>query len=168
VIASSLTAIPTGTVTLSDANAVLTTINLARGGVADFPVSLAIGTHQLRATYNGDAAFQSATSAALPETIRPAAVHLSAPPASKATAVFSATMTRTSSGGAVAGETVTFSTTSLFGGSELLCSAVTGPTGVATCRGALAWDARLFAGSYSVAYAGSANYLAATASAPLS
>ena len=117
-ISSGVTTIPTGTVTLSDATAVLTTINLARG-VADFPVSLATGAHQLRATYNGDAAFRSATSATLPETIRTSAVHLSAPPVSKATAVFSATMTRTPSGGAVAGETVTFSTTSLFGGTEL-------------------------------------------------
>jgi hypothetical protein len=164
--APSGTTIPTGTVTLSDATVTLSTVNLA-GGSAGFTVSLATGTHQLRATYNGDAAFQQASSTVLTETVQPAATTLSASPASKATAVFSATLTRGAGGGAVAGETVTFSTTSLFGGPEALCSAVTGPTGVATCRGVLAWDARLFAGSYRVAYAGSADYVAAAASSTL-
>ncbi len=164
--APSGTTIPTGTVTLSDATVTLSTVNLS-GGVAGFTVSLATGTHQLRATYNGDAAFERASSTVLTETVQPAATTLSASPASKATAVFSATLTG-SAGGAVAGETVTFSTTSLFGGPKALCSAVTGPTGVATCRGVLAWDARLFADSYRVAYAGSADYVASAASSTLS
>jgi hypothetical protein len=159
--------VPSGTVTLSDGTVTITTVNLA-GGTAAFPMSLATGTHQIRATYNGDAAFRSASSAVLTESVQPASTALSAPPASKATGAFSATLTRGPNGVPVSGQTVAFSTTSLFGGTKPLCSAVTGPTGVATCIGALAWDARLFASSYSVAYAGSANYLPATGSGPLS
>jgi hypothetical protein len=50
---------PTGTVTIDDGSTVLGTATLNGSGVATFTVStLAVGSHTINVTYNGDSNYQ--------------------------------------------------------------------------------------------------------------
>ncbi len=60
----------TGTVTFLDGSSSLGTTTVGAGGVAAFSTSsLAVGTHQLTATYNGDANYSPSTSPAVTQTV---------------------------------------------------------------------------------------------------
>jgi hypothetical protein len=63
---------PTGTVTFFDGTTVLGTAVL-NGGQATLSVKLGVGTHHLTASYQGNSAFFSSQSAAVTETVTPAA-----------------------------------------------------------------------------------------------
>jgi Big-like domain-containing protein len=60
----------TGTVTFSDGSTSLGTASVGASGVATLSTSaLSVGTHQLTATYNGDANYSTSTSSALTQTV---------------------------------------------------------------------------------------------------
>jgi hypothetical protein len=72
-VTTTTTGAPTGTVTFYDSGTSLGTANLATNGIATLPVTFAVASatpHQLTATYNGDATFNSSTSSTWPETIQ--------------------------------------------------------------------------------------------------
>jgi hypothetical protein len=72
--------IPTGTVSLYDGTTNIGNSNLNSGGAATFTTStLAVGTHSMTATYNGDANFAPSTSPVLYQVVQGAIVSLSAP-----------------------------------------------------------------------------------------
>jgi len=76
---------PTGTVTFKDGATTICTSNLNMAGRADCNTStLAIGTHQITAAYNGDGNFTGSASQALQQTVNPGnadlAVAISASP----------------------------------------------------------------------------------------
>ena len=65
------TGTPTGTVTFSEGEAVLTTVPLS-GKVAKFPIKgLGPGTHEITATYSGDGNYEPSESLVLNQTITP-------------------------------------------------------------------------------------------------
>ena len=65
---------PTGTVTFLDGTTALGTGTLNSDGVATFTTStLTVGTHSIAAAYGGDSNFTASTSAAVTETVTPAA-----------------------------------------------------------------------------------------------
>jgi len=67
--------LPTGTLTFSDNGTALPsgTVGLSVGAAGYATSSLAVGTHPITNAYSGDAAFLAGTSAALTETVNPAA-----------------------------------------------------------------------------------------------
>jgi hypothetical protein len=73
--AGSFFGLPTGTVTFSDTGTALPsgTVVLSGGSAGYTTSSLAVGTHPMTSAYSGDAAFLAGTSAALTETVNPAA-----------------------------------------------------------------------------------------------
>jgi hypothetical protein len=67
--------LPTGTLTFSDNGTALPsgTVGLSGGGAGYTSSSLAVGAHLVTGAYSGDTAFLASTSAALTETVNPAA-----------------------------------------------------------------------------------------------
>ncbi|WAL66546.1 Ig-like domain repeat protein [Amycolatopsis cynarae] len=66
------TGTPTGTVSFYDGTTLLNTATLDPSGVATYSTSaLSIGTHSIKAVYNGDSNFLSSTSSTLPVTVTP-------------------------------------------------------------------------------------------------
>jgi hypothetical protein len=71
---------PTGTVSFFDGTTNIGNSNLNSSGVATFTTStLAVGTHTMTATYNGDTNFAPSTSAVLQQVVQGAVVALSPP-----------------------------------------------------------------------------------------
>ncbi len=69
---------PTGTVTFLDGTTILGSSSLNSSGVAIFSISsLAVGTHSITATYNGDSNFTSSTSPVLSQVVQGAIAQLS-------------------------------------------------------------------------------------------
>ena len=101
---------PTGTVTFKDGSTTLGTGTLNGSGQASFvTTTLAVGTHQLTASYAGDYTFGPSVSAALVYTVNPKPLTITGVTA--ASKVYDATTTVVLSGGTVSGvvsgETVT-------------------------------------------------------------
>jgi uncharacterized repeat protein (TIGR01451 family) len=156
---------PTGTVTFRDGASTLGTVPLS-GATATFTTSsLAVGSHSITATYNGDGSFSPSTSPALTQTVNAAGATTaitttlasSINPSSIGQPVtFTATVTPTGGTGTPTG-TVTFTD----GATALGTGTVSG--GQATFT-----TSSLSAGNHSITatYNGDANFLAST-SAPL-
>ena len=157
---------PTGDVTFADGSTGLGTVSLV-GGTASLSTStLSVGTHSITATYRGTDSYLSSTSPPLSVTVLKAGTALVAAPATKKSKVFSATLTRQDNGSPIAGQTIVFS---IAHGSaqHVACSAVTGPSGVASCKGTLQTVDLLVDRTYEAAYAGTANYIATSATGTL-
>ena len=72
------TGTPTGTVTFFDSSTILGSSSLNSNGVGTFTTStLAVGTHSITATYNGDTNFATSTSPILSQVVQGAIVQLS-------------------------------------------------------------------------------------------
>jgi hypothetical protein len=104
---------PTGTVTFLDGDTVLGMAPVNTAGQAVLAVSLAVGNHELTAVYGGSNSFTSSTSAAVTETVNPAATSValgsSVNPAALGQAVtFTATIVPVVSGPGMPTGTVTF------------------------------------------------------------
>ncbi len=161
---AALSAALTGTVSFSDGSAGLGTIPLGSTRQAALTTSgLSVGAHTITATYSGDASYASG-STTLSVTVTRAATKLVAGPGSKATSSFSATLTRSDNGAPVAGQLVVFTLRPLLGGTDTICSATTGATGVASCHGAVPFLDQLFDSTYTATFWGSTSYEASTAS----
>lgn len=130
---------PTGTVAFYDGTTELGTGTLTSSAAATYQTSsLAAGSHSITAVYSGDANFAGSTSAALVETINPAAavattLTYSGPVAftDGSAANLSAVLTQTTGGSPVAGVSVLFTLGN--GGSAQTCSGTTGSNGTASC-----------------------------------
>jgi Bacterial Ig-like domain (group 3) len=160
-ITSSTSGTPTGTVTFLDGAAVLGTGMLNGSGVASFTTStLAVGTHSITAKYYGSANFAGSTSAAVMETITPAAasatttalVSSAASTSSGAPVTFTATI-KSSTSGTPTG-TVTF-----LDGTIALGTGTLSGSGVASFT-----TSTLAVGTHSItaAYGGDSNFAAST------
>ena len=150
---------PTGSVTFKDGSTTLSTANLSTGSASYSTSALAVGSHDLTATYTGDSNNAASTSQAVTETVNP-------PPPPSTTALTSSATTITN------GQSVTFTAT------------VTGtkPTGTVTFKDGVATlgdpvnlnsasasfsTAALAVGSHSVVatYSGDSNNAASTSAA---
>ena len=114
------------------------------------------------ATYNGDSNNSAVTSgpAAEPVTITPGPTTLVAANVNKAPGlvVLSARLTTSVNGNGLGGQTIVFKI-----GSATLCSAVTGPSGTASCVALLTLAEFIEANTYTASYAGSPPYLKSSA-----
>ena len=154
---------PTGTVTFADGSTTLGTATLNGSGTAAISTSaLAPGSHNITASYGGDANFTGSTSAALTQTVSKVATATTVtssanPSAAGGQVTYTATISPAPDGGTVA---FTDGTTTIAG-----CGAqpVNTGTGTATCQVTYAT-----AGTHAItaAYSGDATYAAST-SAPL-
>jgi len=155
---------PSGTATFFDGTTQLGSGSLNSQGAGTFTTStLTAGTHSITAKYNGSANFAGSTSAALTETITPAAptattallVSSAASASSGAPVTFTATITSSSSGTPTG--TVTF-----------LDGATTLGTGTLNSSGAATFTtSTLTAGTHTITakYNGSANFAGSTSAA---
>jgi hypothetical protein len=150
---------PTGLVTFTDGSTTLGTVPVASDGIARMTTStLSVRTHTITATYGGDARPSSADRML---TVQRAATSLSPTPAHKtANTVFSATLA--TSYAPAANETVTFTVPSGLS-TKTMCTAISDANGVATCTATNPASQWLLVSSYTAKYAGSADFLPATA-----
>jgi hypothetical protein len=123
---------PTGTVTFFDGNTALGSAPLNAAGQATLTVALGVGNHALTASFGGSNAFDPSTSAAVAETVSPAAtaVALSAstnPARTGAPVTFTATVIAVAPGAGAPTGTVTF-----FDGSTVLGTVTLDANGKAT------------------------------------
>jgi hypothetical protein len=157
---SSIGGPPTGTVTFYDGSTAIGSASVTASGsayTASIAVSnLAIGSHSFTAAYGGSTAYNASTSAAVTQTVNKAVTTVVAEGGNSGGSMTAALST---SSGPLAGQTLTFRT-----GSTVLCSAVTGANGSATCSASglnvLTLD---LSGSYTVTYAGNADYQGSSA-----
>ena len=151
---------PTGTVIFADGVNTLATINLNNGQATFVTNSLSIGSHNITATYSGDANFLASNSPALVETIFDphTTTTLNALPSGAQTFGTSITLTATINATAplTPGGTVTF----MDGASTLAVISASGGTAAFT-------TASLSAGSHSITaiYSGDTNFLASASPA---
>ncbi|MBR7834899.1 Ig-like domain repeat protein, partial [Actinospica durhamensis] len=161
------TGTPAGTVTFLDGSTALGTASLnAAGGAAYTTNSLSPGSHTVTAVYGGEPAFTGSASAALVYTVSRVPTTIVAQPVLATLPNLVATLT-TGSGQALAGETITFTTTNLLGQKAIVCQAVTGPTGAATCTGGVLGQLFNLGLSYTATFAGDADYLGSSAQGAL-
>jgi len=153
---------PTGSVTFMDGTTTLGTVALDAAGNAVLTVStLAAGAHTLSASYSGDANYVARTSLTMPQTVNKVlgattVAGLPNPSTYGDSVTITATVARVGAGAAATGS-VTFKD-----GTTVLGTATLSAAGTATLTtAALAAGAR----SFTVAYAGDANYLASTSTA---
>jgi hypothetical protein len=149
---------PTGTVTFRDGTLVIGTARLSGGVATVTKPELAVGTHSITATYNGDALNAKSASAAITQTVSQAAVSMvltSTPNPSTFGKSVHFTATLTSNGGLPSSQYVTFT---YYGGT--LGTAIVNNKGVATFS-----MNTLPKGSYPVTAtcAGNGNYSSASA-----
>jgi probable HAF family extracellular repeat protein len=88
-------------------------------------------------------------------------------PASKLAGTFSATLTRSDNGAPINGQTVVFSTRSLFGAQDTVCTAITDAKGVASCTGRIPLLDRILDNSYTATFPGNSAYLSSSATGQL-
>jgi len=154
--------VPTGMVTFYDGSTSLGSAALS-SGVASFPTSLAIGTHNITAQYAGGANFHGSTSSVLSQvvTITPDSTTLmsSANPAAVGQSV---TFTATVAAGVTGVTTAPTGNVTFFDGATALGPLTTLSGGVATYT-----TSSLAAGTHSITaqYAGDANFSGSTSSA---
>jgi hypothetical protein len=133
--------------------------------------SLAGGNHTVTASYSGDPTFAPSAAPALTQTVARAATNLTASAVVTTQAYLNShadvhgsvgdlNATLTWAHGAIAGQTVTFTT-----GTTPLCTAVTDVDGKATCNGASQLATIIANGGYTVTYAGNGNFLGSSARA---
>lgn len=131
----------TGAVTFEDGTATLGTVTVSGGGASFTTSSLSAGAHSIRAIYSGDSNFLGSTSAVLTQTVNPGTTSTTLgsspnPSLSGQSVLFTATVSVTSGSGTLAGtvgfydgstllgssgltgNTATYSTSSLAGGSR--------------------------------------------------
>jgi hypothetical protein len=125
-----------------------------------------VGSHSFAAVYGGDAGFTGSTSAATPYTVSKAATSITAKPV-LATLPDLVAILKTGSGAPLAGETVTFTTTSLLGLTFTVCHATTDATGTATCTGGGLSGLFDLGLSYTATFAGDADYQGSSAKGQL-
>ncbi|RNL62268.1 Ig-like domain repeat protein [Nocardioides marmoriginsengisoli] len=152
---------PSGDVQFAvDGNPVGSPVPLVDGVATSAPVAnLAVGSHQVTASYAGSTAFGPSTSAALAQVVAKGATSIKATPALvelKGLKLHLTNLSATLTGpaGPVAGETVTFKS-----GVVPLCTAITAANGVASCSGTAGLLGIILALGYKADFAGSAGYL---------
>lgn len=156
-----VSATPTGAVRFFDGGTEIgtaTVVSKAGGDQATLTdAELPVGTDALTATYVGDTGFAGSTSGAVTQTVHQATTTLVAHPMTSS-GVVSATLTTPYE--PVAGATLRFSE-----GSSTICTAVTGSDGTGSCTASVTEELAIdVSGSYTVTYAGSADFAAARAS----
>jgi hypothetical protein len=148
---------PSGTVTFRDGTTTLGTGSLTVVlGVAQatFTTSaLATGSHSITAVYGGGASYAGSTSPAITQVVQRVTTRTVASSFLLKSLTVSATLTRTDTGAALAGQTITFTT-----GSTKICTATTNSSGTASCSGAAATLAIMLNGGYTATYAGTTVY----------
>lgn len=152
---------PTGTVTFIDAGEPIpgcSNVPINAGTASCNTDTLAVGAHEIEATYSGDTTHQPSTGSHT-VTVTKIATELVASRASWLLPTFRATLTRSSNGSPLAGQTITFRV-----GDRVMCTATTRDNGVASCSAlALLIGPR----SYSATYVGSATVDGAVAEGQL-
>ncbi|HXM57240.1 MAG TPA: N,N-dimethylformamidase beta subunit family domain-containing protein [Candidatus Dormibacteraeota bacterium] len=148
---------PTGTVTFRDGTTTLGTgpLTVVSGTAqATFTTSaLATASHSVTAVYGGGASFAASTSPAITQVVQRVTTRTVAGAFVLSLLTVSATLTRTDTGAALAGQTIKFTT-----GSTTICSATTNSSGAASCSGAGALLAITLNGGYTATYAGTTTY----------
>jgi hypothetical protein len=151
---------PTGTVAFSDGTTTISgcaNVGLSSGkATCQATYQTTAGSpHHITASYSGDANF-GVSSAALTQTVGPAATTLVAAAAKRTllSVTFSATLTRTSGGAPVSGKTITFSVKG-----QSVCHATTNSSGVASCVVAPTLLIIIGPASYTATFAGDSEYL---------
>lgn len=151
------TGVPTGTVTILDGTATLSTVTLNASGSASFTTSaLGVGTHNLTAVYGGDQNYSPSTSAVVVQTVSLATTTLTiSAPGAPVNAGLTVTVTAGLGSNGVA---PTGTVTLLDGGKVIASQSVTG-AGTVTFAGL-----GLSVGSHplTASYSGDANNAAAT------
>ena len=176
-VAGGATSTPTGSIVFMDGGVAIGTSPLSSAGVATLATStLATGSHQITAAYQGDTDFAASTSPALTETIQKiatsTAVSPSANPAEAGAAVaFTVTVTAANSTNpnvAITG------TVNLMEGSTVLGTGTVASTRLSSAPGAATATATISVssmtpGSHAITavYAGDTNYVGSTSSAAL-
>jgi len=158
---------PTGSVTFTDGGTALGTAAVDATGTATLTsTALRGGTHEITATYSGDANLQ-ASSATTVQHVNPAPTTLSAKPAQLVVQVpgisglrLSARLTR--AGAPVAGQSVEMRVDGV-----TACTATTTTDGIATCIAPLGYLLAVTLHGYTATYAGSPDYQPATGHAGL-
>jgi VCBS repeat-containing protein len=160
VAAASGSGTPTGTVMLQDGDGTLSTLILANGQASHTTASLAVGSHSITATYNGDPNF-GAASAALPQTINKDASSITLgssanPSVFGQSVVMTATVSALAPGAGTPTGAITFSD-----GSTSLGTAALDSTGTASLT-----TSALGVGTHTItaSYAGDSNFNASTSS----
>ncbi len=166
VAATSGTDVPTGGAVVRIDGTVVGSTFVADGVGTFAAPTMSVGSHTITTTYVPEGGFAPSTGT-LTQVVKRAATVLVAKPATKAAHTFSAKLTRADTGGAISGQTITFSTRSPLGATDRVCSAITDETGNATCTGTIARLDRVFDRTYTATYLTSAHYLAATATGRL-
>jgi serine/threonine-protein kinase len=154
--ANGLPATLTGTVTFTEGTTVLGVVPVQSNQANLSLPNLSVGTHNITATYSGDANFTSVY-VPFPVVIHRAVTTLTATPEGVIYTSLSATLT--GPGGPVSGATVTFSKNGLVVG-----SATTNNQGVASYP---VFGLALLGGSYTASYAGSPGYYPSSGNAAL-
>lgn len=161
---------PTGSVTFHSGEDVLGTVPLSTvAGVQHASLvveGLAAGSHEVTATYSGDASRAPSTSPVLVQVVQRAAsklVGLSVQRSNNNAVQEVRARLTTTDGTPIAGQSIVFSTVSTTAlGYRLVCEAVTGTDGVAQCRIPTNLPAYVRNDGFDATFAGNASYLPTT------
>jgi hypothetical protein len=170
------TCTPTGTVTLTISGGPSLTATLIGGVATISTAALSAGSQVVVATYGGDSCFNGSTSPPLTQLVTASAANttLTATPATirfrfNGTFVIptlSATLTNTTTGLPIPGQTITFTASTLLG-PVTLGSTVTNGSGVATLTNVPVPPTVITAGTYTASFAGGSGLSPSSTTAPL-
>ncbi|WP_246004988.1 beta strand repeat-containing protein [Nocardioides marmorisolisilvae] len=160
---------PTGTVTFTDGSTTLGQVVVGASGsngTANLVVTLAGGSHSIKATYSGSSAFSGSVSATSPVTVAKLPTTITAqaalvrllPPLALPLGQLKATLN--SPLGPVGGVPVVFTV-----GTTTVCTTTTDAYGVATCNAASQLVSLVLFNGYKATFAGNGDYLGSNASA---